>query len=381
VAVALLLATVAPVHAQNQTPAPQQPAAPAATGGHAAPQYTGPLPPLRVEPSEANFGIANPDHPIHLTVKVTNTSPKSIRISEVRPTCKCTVPTLPKNILTPGEEIEIAVVLDLRGSLGDVRKPFDIFVDGWNRPWTVVVTGKLQYPILITPDQPKAVPARRGEITLTSAEGRPFKVISVHGLPPQVVEKEPKEGPLATKWTIQWDVTNIKDWPYMLVVETDHPGCEVFTVRLYGGEISAPEMPFIKNWKQVFCNRVPVNLGTIPSGGSVDVEVPMTRAKHDCDWGISFQEDRIETTHPDGLRVELVDVKPIDGKPSDELCIVRVFNTSEVKKTVCVPLYFSTKNDDPEALKNEVGGAVRTPGEFLARCWLGGVLQGPNPAS
>ena len=310
-------------------------------------------------------------------MQITNTSPKSIRVAEVRPTCKCTVPTLPKDILTPGESIDIAVVLDLRGSLGAVKKPFDIFVEGWNRPATVVVSGTLQYPILVSPDQPQAVPARKGELKLTSADGRPFTVLSVHGLPPQVVQRVPKEGTQATEWTVQWDLTHVPTWPYMLVLETDHPDCEVFTVRLWGEKVSEPEVAFIKNWREIFVNRMNVNLGAIPAGGSAEFDVPVARPKHDSPCTISFFEDRVDTTSPEGLKMELIEAKPVDGKTTDETYRIRVFNSSAQKRTFCVPVYFSTLNTDPASVANPNGGKVRAPGEFLARCWIGGILEGP----
>jgi hypothetical protein len=164
----------------------------------------------------------------------------------------------------------------------------------------------------------------------------------------------------------------------MLVLETDHPECKVFTVRLWGPEVSEPEVPFIKNWREIFVNRMNVNLGSIPAGGSVEIDVPVARPKQASPCTLSFFEDRVDATSPEGLTVELIKAEPVDGKPTDETYRIKVTNTSATKRAVCVPLYFSTTNPDPAAIANPNGGKVRSPGEFLARCWLGGVLEGPG---
>ncbi len=330
---------------------------------HAAPNYTGPFPPIRVTPPTANFGIANPDQPIHTAVTITNTSSSAIHIKEVRPTCKCTVPTLPKDTLAPGEQITVPVVLDLRGSLGEVKKPFDIFVTGWERPVTVVVAGVLSYPISVDPDKPQATMKRKGEITLRSTDGRPFKVISVHGREPQVVEKKPKEGDRALEWTIQWDVAHVQDFPYMLVLETDHPECEVFTVRFWGQLVSGPEVEFIKNWKYIFSNRTNVNFGAVPPGGSTEIEIPISRTDHSVPCEITFDRTKVEHTLPEGLRAEVIAVNEVDGRPQDEMYVIRLTNTAPTKTTICAPLYFRTGSEE---------------GDKLTRSWIGGVLHAQN---
>lgn len=365
-----LLSTVAVAQQQNS-----------GSGGHQQPQYTGPLPPIRVTPVEADFGTANPDNPIHISVKITNTAPQTIRIREVRPTCKCTVPTLPKDVLSPGETIEVPLVIDLRGSLGKVRKPFDVFVEGWNRPFTAVVMGNLSYPIEVTPDGPMATPQRKGEIKLRAVDGRPFTVNAVHGREPQVVERTPDNSPRSLEWTVQWDVAHVQDWPYMLVIETDHPECEVLTVRFKGAIISQAEVPYIKNWPFIFVNRTNVNLGLIPAGGSVEFDVPVTRPDRTDRCEISFSPDEIVDTFDDAIRAEVIDVKPVDGRPDDEQYYIRVTNHSKTPKTICTPLYFSTKVIDPESISDLKGGAERPSGERLSRCWIGGVVRGSETSA
>ena len=349
---------------------------------HGQTQYTGPLPPIRVTPVEVDFGTANPDNPIHISVKITNTAPQTIRIKEVRPTCKCTVPTLPKDVLSPGETIEVPLVIDLRGSLGKVRKPFDVFVEGWNRPFTAVVIGNLMYPIEVTPDDPQATRDRKGEVALRAVDGRPFEVVSVHGRPPQVVERKPDIGPRSLEWTVQWDMGHVQDWPYMMVIETDHPECEVLTVRFKGAIISQAEVPYIKNWPFIFVNRTNVNLGLIPPGGTVDFDVPVTRPDRTNRCEMSFSPSELTDTFDDAIRAEIVDVKPVDGRPDDEQYYIRVTNISKEPKTVCTPLYFSTKVIDPESISDIKGGAVRPDnGYHLSRCWIGGVVRGSEASA
>jgi hypothetical protein len=204
------------------------------------------------------------------------------------------------------------------------------------------------------------VPARKGEIVMKSIDGRPFKVIGVHGLPPQVVERTPPTGERALAWTIQWDLGHVNGWPYMMVLETDHPECEVLTVRMGGALVSNVEFPFIKNWPIIFVNRTNVNLGAVPPGGSVEIDVPVTRPDRSKPCEISFAEDTIVDTLDGQITAEVVRIQPVDGRPDDELYFVRITNISEKPQIVCAPLFFRTTTDE---------------GVKQARCWIGGVLR------
>ena len=112
-------------------------------------------PPAQVEPLVYDFGVRNPNELVWTKFTVSNPTNQTLFIREVKPACKCTVPTLDSKVIPPGGEINIDASLDLRGHLGDARKNFNIFFEGYAVPIECVISGVLSYPVQITPNKPK----------------------------------------------------------------------------------------------------------------------------------------------------------------------------------------------------------------------------------
>jgi len=345
-------------------------------------QFTpsGPRPPVSVDPGTFDFGKKDPNKLIHTVFKFTNTSNATLRVDRVQPSCHCTVPTLEKNTILPGETIEIEATLDLRGSIGDVAKDFMVFFEGYEgHPLRCKMKGKLAYVLEVEPSKPRLDRQPTGQLTITARDGEPFTVLAVHGEEPQVVAKrgETADGQ-AAEWVVRYDFrnTNARQWrmvedgatvtwephtpgdskPYMMLIETDREDLPVLDLRLWGREISKQEMPYIKNWASIFCNRNMANLGRLAKGESNEFGAAITRPE-------ASHAERCRVFCPDPrVRVDVVGVEPVDGRPKDEQYTVRVTNVSDEEGMFLAPLIFECGTNPNNA-------------DFQTRMWIGGYFR------
>ncbi|MEL6498583.1 MAG: DUF1573 domain-containing protein [Planctomycetota bacterium] len=97
-------------------------------------QVTGPK--LEFMPEEVDFGQIDDSKIVEKSITVSNVGDEVLRISReeggVRASCGCTVPTLPKYEIQPGESIDMTVRFDPRNRNGDQRKTISITPEGSN---------------------------------------------------------------------------------------------------------------------------------------------------------------------------------------------------------------------------------------------------------
>jgi hypothetical protein len=93
-----------------------------------------------LSPTELELGRALKGEVLRGKVKITNTAPHEIRITDVIKDCSCTSAVLEKNDLPPGESTSLEVHIDAKQSVGT-----------FNRNVTLVTTeGKVNIPLRIT---------------------------------------------------------------------------------------------------------------------------------------------------------------------------------------------------------------------------------------
>jgi hypothetical protein len=317
--------------------------------------------PIVAEPKTFDFGTARPDDIIEASFTLRNTGDTPVRVLEVRPTCKCTIPTLEKDIIGPGESIKIDALLDVRGSLGRVHKKFTVVFADYSATMELAIAGKMNYPIRIKPERPP-LPAliagkRMGDLELRATDGRPFRILAINGQKPQVLEQRPAGGETAVHWRVRYEASGTvegmgEDAPYFLVIETDHPTAGKMAARLWGAELSKQELEYFKVWNDIFAHRNYAYFGEIEPGGFVEIDAPIMRPKSD----MSVPAD-VSMICP-GLDMEVVAVERMDEE-HDERYIVRLKNVSDVDRVVITPLYFEDNG-------------IKT------RMWIGGRLRGSS---
>jgi hypothetical protein len=178
-AIALLIVTTAAAGwAQQGAPAPS-PAAPAA------PVAKGPVPVIDIVEKVKDFGIVSKGEKIDAVFEVKNKGDAPLEISQVRPTCGCTVADFDKSV-PPGGTGKVRASVDTSAFSGPISKAILVFSNDPSTPQMNLVI-KAEVRSLI-----EAIPrglllfrsVLQGESStekavLVSAEGGPFKVLGI----------------------------------------------------------------------------------------------------------------------------------------------------------------------------------------------------------
>lgn len=91
---------------------------------------------------------------LHTVLKIKNAGSGDLHIKEVKPSCSCTIDTLDKNVLKPGEITDLKLSVDVSGRTGAVEKVVTINSDDSTNP-SLVITLKafVKRPVTFEPGQ------------------------------------------------------------------------------------------------------------------------------------------------------------------------------------------------------------------------------------
>ncbi len=266
----LLCGSGAPAQSPSAPPAP----APASTP---APAPAVNLPIQAVGSRTQAVGVVSPLDIVRGSFRIRNISDKPVTVAKIEAGCRCTFGAMTQNVIPAGGESTLNYEIDVRGTVGPLRKPINIRLAGFDQYYEVVVQGELQYPVRCNPPtiQPNGV--GESQITFTASDGVPFSILSVDGSAPDVVARNPPEGPKALSWTLRFNVA--RTWPYAVIVETDHPKTPVIDLRVMSGNVSNKELSFFKNINDIAIGRHMINLGVVKPGGEATFDFYITRVK------------------------------------------------------------------------------------------------------
>jgi hypothetical protein len=210
-----LAAVLVAAAAMAQQPAPaaaQQPQPPAAA--EKAPE--GPQPVIEVAEKIKDFGTVPKGDKIRATFDVRNTGKAPLEITQVRPTCGCTVASFDRTI-PPGGTGKIAAEVDTTGFSGPISKAVLVFSNDPATPQVNLVIKAdvrafievLPRPLIIFRNVLQGEPASE-RLVLLSADGSDFKVESAEasGGTYQLVYKELGEKErVPDRKGSQWELT------------------------------------------------------------------------------------------------------------------------------------------------------------------------------
>lgn len=209
---AAVLVAAAAMAQQPAPAAPQQPQPPAAA--QKAPEA--PQPAIDVVEKIKDFGTVPKGDKIRATFDVRNTGKAPLEITQVRPTCGCTVASFDRTI-PPGGTGKIAAELDTTGFSGPISKAVLVFSNDPATPQVNLVIKAdvrafievLPRPLIIFRNVLQGEPASE-RLVLLSADGSDFKVESAEasGGTYQLVYKELGEKErIPDRKGSQWELT------------------------------------------------------------------------------------------------------------------------------------------------------------------------------
>jgi hypothetical protein len=107
---------------------------------------------IKVEPTSFDFGDMKQQETLTTTVKVTNAGAALLEITNVEADCGCTIPTLAKSNLGPGESTDITIEFSSKKFNGKVHKAVRISSnDPQNQVVDVLLTAFVHTPLVIDP--------------------------------------------------------------------------------------------------------------------------------------------------------------------------------------------------------------------------------------
>jgi len=216
-AIAVVMVATAAWAQQQVKPAQNPPAQPPAAQkqqGAKAPE--GPRPVIEIAEKIKDFGTVPKGEKINAAFEVRNTGSVPLEITQVRPTCGCTVASFDHTV-APGASGKIVAEVDTTGFSGPISKAVLVFCNDPATPQVnLIIKAEVRAfvevvprPLIIFRSVLQGEPATE-KVTLVSADGSDFKVESAtaSGGPYKVAYRElPEKEHLADRKGSQWEVT------------------------------------------------------------------------------------------------------------------------------------------------------------------------------
>ena len=310
------------------------------------------LPPIQMNPPLLDFGFIPPNTEVEGSVKLTNTSTQPITILAVQPTCKCTtLNKLAGTVVPAGEAVDLQAAMDGGPNPGPKTASVKVLVDGFARPLEIDLKAEISLPIRAIPPYINAVREqnKRGRIVIESITGKPFRICSIHGKTPNLMNFDPATDEPLSKYIFSYDLAEIDvPYPRYLVVATDDPDVPVVDIYLR----HETTMPAInRNLRVAEGFRHP--FGRIDKGGSTEMEIGFQDLREPVATVISGSKD---------ARVELLGSRTKNvGDTVQTIYNIKVVPARDFQGVLYFPITFLTNSG--ESADVPVFGVVIPEGE------------------
>jgi hypothetical protein len=144
---ALALLTLSPAWADEHPPADATPAA-------EAPAAPAPAPHIACDAPNFNFGSADASQSVEHEYVLRNTGNLTLEISQVRPSCGCTVANISEKSVPPGAESRVTARLSLQGRTGHQHKTIVVESNDPQQPQLMLtMEGDVATPVAVQPER------------------------------------------------------------------------------------------------------------------------------------------------------------------------------------------------------------------------------------
>ncbi len=318
-------------------------------------------PPIQIIPDKIDLGPIAPGGKAPGVVKVKNISDKPMSLKEIIPTCKCTRAELAKSDLQPGEETELFIEVTPGYKLGKLGRPRAAYVyfDPYLEPQILEIMYEVTYPIRCEPHYLRTEdiePNRKGEITLSSLDEKPFRVLRVNNAPVAYADGfDPAKDAPRNKYAVKWDLSQGRMPPW-LILETDRADAPVMEVDLLHDEIRLAE-------REAAIGKLHVT----PGGWNFNIMQPGKAQTYDVKvYGVIDAPQELSVTSPfsQDLTARILSWKPSDMKDGKMVYTIEIKPRDGFEGMFLVPLYFKRKDEQYRAW---VFGRVEQPGAKVSQ--------------
>lgn len=98
----------------------------------------GPAPRISIQPRDWDYGYLPKGVSVSHIYTIKNEGDDTLRITNVRPSCGCTSAPLSKNVLAPGESVDLKVNFNSQNFLGQVTKTVHIQSNDQSAPYSTI---------------------------------------------------------------------------------------------------------------------------------------------------------------------------------------------------------------------------------------------------
>jgi len=199
---------------------------------------------VRMEPPRIDFGFVQPHTLLEAEAKIVNDTDQPLRILAAQPTCQCTTVDLVGKVIPARGALPFPVSMKV-SSTGEKHAAVQVVVEGFDSVLRIDLVAEVVYSIrAATQNVPGGSwdpyidaatnPLRvRGEVTISSLDGKPFRVLSVGMKPPQFLDWDPATPPKSS-YRAKYDVSarDCDSMPRYLIIETDREDAPLIDMRV-----------------------------------------------------------------------------------------------------------------------------------------------------
>lgn len=248
-------------------------------------------PPITFEPATLDLGVGTPGEKLTRDCVLRNTGTTPLKVVRLKGSCSCTVPSIEKDTIGPGETVTMTVALDPGWLPIKQHKMVNVFIEGFSRPAVLQVLGEVSFAVRAEkPVQklPLADPAT--SFWIESIDHTPFRVLEVNGK-----KTDGKGNPVtSTEASERHDIAYAfgdETIPNYLVIETDHPEGAILVVRMDHPTVMRRDAELRKGWRT---ERSFVNVGRLQPGETAEFEVPVSGPIDSEGLKLSSDDKRLE---------------------------------------------------------------------------------------
>ncbi|MCA9284065.1 MAG: DUF1573 domain-containing protein [Phycisphaerales bacterium] len=194
------------------------------------------LAPVQVEPPLKDFGLVGPSVKLPTTFILRNVGSEPLRLGAAVPSCKCTtIEGLVGNVIPPGGTLELPATMEAPSTPGVKEAKIMLAFAGFNKPVLAHLKCEVGLPIVVEEEFVDALKGvTSGQLTVKSRDGKPFRILTSNGEPPEFVGFDPAKDEPRNSYVVKWSVAG---WPHenmrlWWILETDRPGCEILPARI-----------------------------------------------------------------------------------------------------------------------------------------------------
>ncbi|MEE2913013.1 MAG: ankyrin repeat domain-containing protein [Planctomycetota bacterium] len=176
-----------------------------------------------LEPISLDLGSFSTSEKKTGSVTLKNTGDEPVTIISAKASCGCTTSDFKNNtVLEAGESTNITVTMDGKGKARKLSKTVTFNVAGYPSLKLPVLAESIEY---VTLDVDRLVideDTGKSTVTLTSIDGEPFKVLSIHPAIAELPTEFASTQQLHINWNKFWDVVTTTK----VTIRVDHPLCK-----------------------------------------------------------------------------------------------------------------------------------------------------------